>query len=952
MALFDFIKKSKSNGMPPAQQMNGTMQPTMPSGPNGTNGTAVPMPTNGSVPPISLNGTNGSNGAVQAQNPIQIQPNPNQPTQSQQQGVPQAAQPQTPTNSNQAQAASINKAAELDLLTHFTERSNSVFKAAQQKAIELKSDFIDSEHLLHGLIADKQIYQLFVSVNIQPQAIEDELTKIYKKGTGSNTPSATPRIKSILDHSLVVARKLGYEFISPEHILLSAYNEKEGAAAQILTRLGLKEADLNQQITGKKKGIDEDAEEAQNILEKYTIDLTQKAREGKLDPVVERSDVIERTIHILSRRTKNNPALIGEAGVGKTAIVEGLAQKIIAKQVPETFLNKRLLQLDLMSLIAGASHRGDFENRIKGLIEEIQKQEGSIILFIDELHNIVGAGSSGEGSLDASNFFKPALSRGHLQMIGATTLTEYRKYIEKDPALERRFQPIVVPEPTEEQTVKMLMAIKDKYEAYHKVSIPQSAIEAAVSLSKRYVGDRFLPDKAVDLLDEAAAAVRLPLISLPEVLNSLGTRLSQLKQELDEAKKQKDDVKVEILQPKIDEIQKQLDEKQKEYEMKKAQTTDAITSDIIRSVVARWTGIPVDKISESETHTLSNLEDLIHERLINQEEAVSAVAAAVRRSRAGLKSKGRPIGSFVFLGPTGVGKTELAKSLAEILFGHEDAMIRLDMTEFMQKHEVAKLLGAPPGYVGYEEGGKLTEAVRRKPYSVVLFDEIEKAHKDIFNILLQILDDGRLTDNKGHTISFKNTVIICTSNIATEIIQKELLQKSKAPKKAKEETEPEKEVDKSKMHDVVMNELNNFFRPELVNRFDEVIIFEPLKLKHMTSIVQLQLLSVKKLLEDQQLGFSCNTDVVDEIVRAGFDPVFGARPLRRTIQKLIENPLSQLIIDGEANEGDRVDIGFIDKKFTFKVVKFTPQPNNSNVQNFTPLPAYLLNTVESSAQKK
>ncbi|MFA6532718.1 MAG: ATP-dependent Clp protease ATP-binding subunit, partial [Patescibacteria group bacterium] len=741
----------------------------------------------------------------------------------------------------------------LDLMTHLTQRSNRVMMAAQTKAKELKSDLVDSEHLLFALTTDSEIYNLLVESKIQPTLITDELAKIYKRGTVDRVVQFSPRIKKILNDALVVARKLGFEFIAPEHLLLSLYEEGEGVGARILVKLGLNKEEINKKVVGKKEGLTEEEKKAQNkkkALEQFTIDLTAKASQGLLDAVVERSAVIERVIHILSRRTKNNPSLVGEAGVGKTAIVEGLAEKIVAKEVPEPLLNKRILQLDLMSMLAGASHRGEFEERMKDLIEEVKASQGQIILFIDEIHNIVGAGSSGEGSLDASNFLKPALARGEIQIVGATTLTEYRKYIEKDPALERRFQPVLVPEPTEEQGIKMLKAIKDKYEAFHRVKIPDDAIEAAVILSKRYVGDRFLPDKAVDLIDEAASAVRLPLISLPEEIKSLETRIAQLSQELKESEKKADKVKSRILRSKIDEISSGLNEKKEEFNVKKSQSTGAVTVEIIKDIIARWTGIPVAKITSSETERLAHLEDIIHKRLIDQEGAVTSVSQAVRRGRAGLKSAARPIGSFIFLGPTGVGKTELAKALADILFGSEDLMIRFDMTEYMEKHEVAKLLGAPPGYVGYEEGGKLTEQVRRKPYSVVLFDEVEKAHPEIFNILLQILDDGRLTDNRGHVVSFKNTVVICTSNLGTKLIQDELLKGAKTSAKVgvgrdrpAQKSKVEDEKDKNKFKGIkgkVMVELTKFFKPELINRFDEVIVFEPLRFQDMIEIVKLQ----------------------------------------------------------------------------------------------------------------
>ena len=1108
-----------------------------------------------------------------------------------------AATPGAPTASANL-SSEEKKREEIDLMTHLTQRSNRVFLSAQNKARELKLDFVDSEHLLHGLLSDSEIYNLFIEFKIHPQLIEEELKKIYKNGASQKMPQLSPRVKRILGLSLTVARKLRFEFISPEHILLALYEEGEGAGAKILTKMGLKKQDLNKKIIGKKEGLekqDKEADTKKNTVDRYTIDLTAKAAQGLLDPVVERSDVIERVIHILSRRTKNNPALVGEAGVGKTAVVEGLAQKIVTKGVPESLLDKRVLQLDLMSIIAGASHRGEFEERMKELIEQVQASKGQIILFIDEIHNIVGAGASGENALDASNFLKPALARGELQLIGATTLTEYRKYIERDPALERRFQPVLVQEPTIEQAIKMLKAIKDKYEAFHRVKIPDDVVEAAVKFSKRYVGDRFLPDKAVDLIDEAASAVRLPLISLPEVIKSIETRIAELNQELQEGEKLGDRVKVRILRSKIDEIESTLKEKRGEYDMRKAQTTSAVSVDIIKDIVSRWTGIPISKITESELERLAQLEKIMHQRLIDQNIAVTSVAAAVRRGRAGLKSTQRPIGSFVFLGPTGVGKTELAKTLAEVLFGQEEAMIRFDMTEYMERHEVAKLLGAPPGYVGYEEGGKLTEVVRRKPYSVVLFDEVEKAHPDIFNILLQILDDGRLTDNKGHVISFKNTVVICTSNIGTQMIQDELLKSGKieieeppflssytfsprgreiltigtkyferssfvpnepelrkdkdsidqkqavnpwkegvlldyfagqeiekdqarvdqppvessikgrstpagdfpvqgftthtisfkgeeiitkgsavfvrtsttakswktttlidyfkdgivvnalpdAPeeqlptarlkthaftpgekeivtykdrywlrkegmndwqtghlkdyfaneksgtekskttfptaywdihafspagkeiiilgdtvwfriekqniwqsqslndyfgkdfpleKELEEKRKIDEEIDKKKYDLIkgrVTGELRKFFRPELLNRFDEVIIFEPLKFIHMIEIVRLQLKSIGKLLEDQDMGFIYTEAAVKEIVREGFDPIYGARPLRRAIQKLIENPISTLIIEKKVKAGNQIQVDFDGESFIFNIEKVELVPEAS-----------------------
>ncbi len=886
-SFFDFIRKDNPKSTPPS---------------------AGPTPPQPTTPQQTVQSSQQVTKTVQAYSGIGQPPQP-----------PQQQLHVSPTPVPTPGLTATSRGGDIDLMTHLTQRSNRVFLGAQNKARGLQNRFVDSEHLLHGLLLDSEIYKVLTELKIQPQLVEEELNKVYKKESYMGAPQVSPRIKRIIDNSLVIARKLGFEFISPEHILVALYEEGEGVGAKILQKFALKKEDLNKKVVGKKEGVDGEAAKHKSALDEYTINLTEKAKQGLLDPVVERSDVIERVIHILSRRTKNNPALVGEAGVGKTAIVEGLAQKIASKQVPEPLLDKRILQLDLMSIIAGASHRGDFEERMKNLIEEVKKNQGKVILFIDEIHNIVGAGSSGEGALDASNFLKPALARGEMQLIGATTLTEYRKYIEKDPALERRFQPVLVPEPTEEQAIKMLKAIKDKYEAFHRVKIPDLAIDAAVKLSKRYVGDRFLPDKAVDLMDEAASAVRLPLISLPEEIKSLETRLSEFNQELKEAEKRGDKVRQNILQPKIDEISKNLKEKKEQYELKKAQTTSEVNPELIRDIVSRWTGIPVSKITESEVEKLSKLEEAIHQRMINQEEAVSVIAQAVRRGRAGLKSAQRPTGSFIFLGPTGVGKTELAKTLAEILFGQEEAMTRLDMTEYMEKHEVAKLIGAPPGYVGYEEGGKLTEAVRRKPYSVVLFDEVEKAHPDIFNILLQILDDGRLTDNKGRTISFKNTVVICTSNLGTKFIQDELLKQNK-----KQETITKKQTGTDKkafaaIREKVLAELRKFFRPELINRFDEIIVFEPLSFEDMVKIVRLQLKSVGKLLEDQDIGFYFADRAIEEIAQIGFDPIFGARPLRRAIQKFIENPISTLIIKGDVHGADTVKVDFKDNEFKFNI---------------------------------
>lgn len=697
----------------------------------------------------------------------------------------------------QPSSIDMGKRVGMDVLSRMTQRANTALMQSATKAKELKIQYIDTEHVLWGLLHDSSIYQLISECKAVPSEIQTALEKGFKPGNYVGTPQFSPRVKRVLELSLSAARSLGYEFISPEHILLALSHEGEGMAAQTLVKFNLKSEVLNQKITGKKNLEKTDAEKEKphsSALEQYTEDLTAKAARGDLDPVVGRSWEIERMTHILSRRTKNNPVLIGDAGVGKTAIVEGLALKIAHGDAPETLLHKRILLLDLMSLIAGASHRGEFEERLKNLIKEVKAASGTIILFIDELHNMVGAGSGGEGTMDASNILKPSLARGELQMIGTTTITEYRKYVEKDPALERRFQPVLVSEPTAEVAVQMVMALRDKYEAFHRVKISDEAVDAAVKLSQRYIGDRFLPDKAVDLIDEGAASVRIPAISLPENIKVGDDKLKKLDTEKQESLKTGDKVHADNLEKEIEELTHAQAELREQYMSHKSTTTNTVGSEVIAEIISRWTNIPISRLTESESSKLLELENIIHKRLIDQEDAVSAIAEAVRRGRAGLKSNKRPIGSFIFMGPTGVGKTELAKVLAETLFGSEEMIVRLDMTEYMEKHEVAKLIGAPPGYVGYEEGGQLTEAVRRHPYAVVLLDEIEKAHPDVFNILIQLLDDGRLTDNKGHTVSFKNTIIICTSNLGSGIIQEEMLgwKDEKVKKLGLEEKEEEK----------------------------------------------------------------------------------------------------------------------------------------------------------------
>lgn len=880
----------------------------------------------------------------------------------------------------------MGKRVGMDVLSRLTQRANASLMQSVAKVKELHQELIDTEHVLWGLLHDTNIYQLISECKATPADLQKEIEQNFKTGNFSGQPHFSPRVKRVLEMSLSAARSLGFEFISPEHILISLSSEGEGLAARILSKYHLTTQVLNQKVTGKKELEKEQGEKKGSSLDQYTEDLTAKAAKGGLDPVVGRSWEIERVIHILSRRTKNNPVLIGDAGVGKTAIVEGLAEKIARGDVPETLLHKRILLLDLMSLIAGAGHRGEFEERLKNLIKEVKAAAGGIILFIDEIHNMVGAGSGSEGTMDASNILKPSLARGELQVIGTTTVTEYRKNIEKDPALERRFQPILVPEPTAEVAIEMVTALRDKYEAFHRVKISDEAIEAAVILSQRYIADRFLPDKAVDLIDEAAAAVRLPAISLPEEIKSGEDKLKRLNSEKQEAEKAGDSVRTDTISKEIEELNKTLTGLKEQYQLKKSTTTNAVTPDIIAEIVSRWTNIPVAKLTEKESGKLINLENIIHERLINQDEAVAAVAEAVRRGRAGLKSGKRPIGSFIFLGPTGVGKTELAKTLAEVLFGSEEMMVRLDMSEYMEKHEVAKLIGAPPGYVGYDEGGQLTEAVRRRPYCVVLLDEIEKANPDVFNILIQLLDDGRLTDNKGRTVSFKNTIVICTSNLGSGIIQEELLKQNQisvpkadqplaenipaspagiAVRKDQKATDTDLNVSTSEAKNSVgakgviqnlpsitniktdskstvnqylesngdkftriaerlMEEIRKFFRPELLNRFDEVVIFRPLTRDHMSKIIELQAKGLEKLLIEQNIRLTMTPVAKSYLAETGFDPVFGARPLRRTIQRLVENQISSLLIKGEAVSGDTVTVDFAGGELSFKVTNGLP----------------------------
>jgi len=741
---------------------------------------------------------------------------------------------------------------DLSVLTHLDTRTAVVLNQAEQETKRIRQQYIEPEQVLFGLLFDSDIFSLFSNFSLDTVKISHEIQNKSKMSDFTGQPVLSDSSKSIFEKAYSSAKNRGVDFITPEDLLIALF-ESAVSASDILKSYGLDKEKLEERLAktanfaiGKK-----------SVLERFGIDLTEQARKGTLDPVVGRDKEVERLIHILLRRTKNNPIIIGDAGVGKTAIIEGLAQSIVKGTAPKDLLNKKIIQLDISSLVAGASHRGEFEERLRNVVKEAQAQIGVIILFIDEIHMLIGAGDS-EGTMDASNIIKPFLARGQLQIIGTTTTAEYRRYFEKDKAFERRFQPILAEEPTEKVAIEMLNVLKPKYENFHKVVITDEAVKSAVHLSKKYIGERFLPDKGVDLLDEASAEVRL--------LES-------------EGKRQDNNVK----------------------------STD------IEKIVSSWTGIPITKLTEDESEKLLHLEDLIHKRLINQENAVSAVSEAVRRGRIGLASANRPIASFVFLGPTGVGKTELAKALAEILFGKEESMIRLDMSEYMEKHEVAKLIGAPPGYVGYEEGGQLTEAVRAKPYSIVLLDEVEKAHPDVFNILLQLLEDGRLTDNKGNTISFKNTIIIATSNIGSALIQQQLL----GGQKQVDETHINERM--QELSTILMGELHKFFKPELLNRFDEVVIFEPLSQKHMLVIAKLGIEKTKKLLAEQNVGLEITEKALEQLAKEGYDPVYGARPLRRLVQSAIENPIALLLIQKNfaQNEVIMVDYDQASQQFTF-----------------------------------
>jgi ATP-dependent Clp protease ATP-binding subunit ClpC len=789
----------------------------------------------------------------------------------------------------------------------FTERAQEAAQRAAEIIQRYGHNQIDTEHMLLALIEQPQgiISQLLEILTVEPEALTERLDYILKTspkanifGGGAGQIFITPRVKRIIDLANEEANKLKDEYISTEHIFLAILSERSTPAARLLEGAGVtkeRALDAVQQVRGGQRVTDPQAETKYKTLEKYSRDLTLMAREGKLDPVIGRDSEILRVIQILSRRTKNNPVLIGEAGVGKTAIVEGLAQKIDTNDVPEILNGKRVLSLDLSGMIAGSRFRGEFEERLKTTIEEVQRAQGEIILFIDELHTVVGAGAA-QGAMDASNMLKPALARGELQAIGATTLDEYQKYIEKDSALERRFAPVFVEEPSEEDTILMLHGLRDRYEAHHKVSISDESLEAAVKFSVRYLPDRRLPDKAIDLMDEAAAKLRVALFSLPKELKELKTELDRLQAEEEQASTSRDYERAAIMRTKKLQMEEDYNAERRKWE-EEHELDEIVGVNDVAEVVAQWTGIPVSQMMETEAEKLLTMENRIQERIVGQSAAISAVSDAIRRSRSGLKDPKRPIGSFIFIGPSGVGKTELAKALAEFMFDDEDALVRIDMSEYREQHAVSRLFGAPPGYVGYEEGGQLTEAVRQRPYRVILFDEIEKAHPEVWNSLLQILDDGRLTDGQGRTVNFRNTVLIMTSNLGTEFVRQ-------AGSLGFLQTEGDAEIKES--HKKIEKALKDTFRPEFLNRIDEIITFSQLSVEEMTEIVGLQMKEIGERLADVGLQVELTDKAREWVAKEGYDPAFGARPMKRVLQKSVESPLSIRLLKGEFVAGDTV----------------------------------------------
>lgn len=809
----------------------------------------------------------------------------------------------------------------------FTEKANKALNLAIESAEEMRHNYVGTEHILYGLVKEGSgvAATALNECGVTEDALRGKLESI--NGTMSLvelTPDDfTPRTKRVLRAAVIISSKTGYTYVGTEHLLLAILSESDSYAVAFLEELGVSVERLAQAVSkGMQGGADDgfggfENESAPNgsqkggsALDKFGRDLTQAAKNGEIDPVIGREKEIQRVIQILSRRTKNNPVLIGEPGVGKTAVAEGLALEIAKGNVPEILKDKRVVSLDLTGMVAGAKYRGDFEERIKAAIDEVKKSKNTI-LFIDELHTIVGAGAA-EGSADAANILKPSLARGDFQVIGATTLNEYRKYIEKDAALERRFQPVKVGEPTPEQAVQILKGLRDSYEAHHKVKITDEAINAAVALSSRYIADRYLPDKAIDLIDEGASKVRLASLTSPDNVKELEDEIADYEKEKASAINEQDFERAARLRDEQKELQTKLDDAKKKWQEQQKGNSGEVTAEDIAKIVSEWTGIPVVQLTKEESERLLNMENVLHERVIGQSEAVTAIAKAIRRGRVGLKDPKRPVGSFIFLGPTGVGKTELCKALAEAMFGDENAMLRLDMSEYMEKHTVSKLIGSPPGYVGFEEGGQLTEKVRRKPYSVVLFDEIEKAHPDVFNMLLQILEDGRLTDSQGRTVDFKNTIIIMTSNVGARLITEK-----QSSLGFNSENENAEESEKKDIKELVTGELRKVFRPEFLNRVDDIIVFNKLNKDEIKQIAVKMLKTLENRLDKMNIKISFTDNAISEIADKGFDENYGARPLRRAIQNEIEDPLSEQMLEGKVKDGAVVTCDFADGQFTF-----------------------------------
>ncbi len=809
------------------------------------------------------------------------------------------------------------------MLNNFTERGKRVFQLAHKEALRMGHDVIGTEHILLGLLYDNDglIVRLLSNYNVAPETLVKEIEQYAGAGTPRYTPvdlPMSPRAKCVMDLAMREARRMAVNYIGTEHIFLGLLAEGEGMAARLLFSHGLELGECRSAVAEMLGGSQADRQPQQDpaqsvpqrrprpsssqktpTVDQLAIDLTAMARNNELDPVIGRSKEIRRVVQILSRRTKNNPVLIGEPGVGKTAVAEGLAERIVSGDIPEILKDKRVMQLNVANLVAGTKYRGEFEERMRRLVQEIRESK-NVILFIDEIHTIVGAGGA-EGAVDAANILKPSLSRGEFQVIGATTISEYRKYIEKDAALERRFQPVQVEEPTEEETVQILKGLRDRYEGHHKVQITDAAIETAASLSKRYITDRFLPDKAIDLIDEASARARINTLEAPDELKALERSIDDIRKEKEAAAASQEFEKAAMLRDEEHKAKEQSEEWRSQWIDSRNKITPEITSEDIAEIVGEMTGIPVTQLTEEESRRLLSMEDALRRRMVGQEEALHSVARAVRRARSGMKDPKRPVGSFLFLGPTGVGKTELARSLAEFLFGSEDAMIRMDMSEYMERHEAAKLIGAPPGYVGYEEGGKLTEAVRRRPYSVILFDEVEKAHPDVFNIMLQLLEDGRLTDGHGHVTDFRNCVVIMTSNVgAVESANGRSLGFGGA--------EAAEKAEAGRIKTTALEAAKREFRPEFLNRIDEILVFKPLGREDLLKIVDIMLQDVEKRAAENHIVLDIDEDAKRLILEKGYDPKYGARPLRRTIQKMIEDELSNRLLEGIAASGDKISI--------------------------------------------